>query len=115
MTASLLQKLPLAVVALVIAIAALKIYLRSKNVTKSEFVKIFKSMYFISGGILAFVIILSGVFGILHHIKAKDSVSAVVALNYSEASQAQNSNGTRYNMAEIISEMKIVGEKYIKR
>ena len=32
----------------------------------------------------------------------KHSVTAIVALNYSEASQAQNSNGTRYNMAEII-------------
>jgi hypothetical protein len=34
--------------------------------------------------------------------KSKQSVMAVVALNYSEASQAKNSNGTRYNMAEII-------------
>ena len=38
----------------------------------------------------------------MNNIKAKHSVTAVVALNYSEASQAQNSNGTRYNMAEII-------------
>ena len=52
--------------------------------------------------ILIFVIVISGVFGIFNHMKAKHSVTAVVALNYSEASQAQNSNGTRYNMAEII-------------
>ena len=102
MLSLLLQKLPLAVVGIVLIAAALTIYFRSKNVTKSEFVNIFKGARLLSAGILIFVIISSTIFGILNHIKAKDSVQAVVALNYSEASQAQNSNGTRYNMAEII-------------
>jgi len=102
MISSLLQKLPLAVVGLLLVVSALKIYFRSKNVTKSEFLKIFKSTRLISAWILIFVIVISGIFGIFNHIKAKHSVTAVVALNYSEASQAQNSNGTRYNMTEII-------------
>ena len=102
MISSLLQKLPLAVVGLLLVVSALTIYFRSKNVTKSEFLKIFKSTRLIGAWILIFVIVISGVFGIFNHIKAKHSVTAVVALNYSEASQAQNSNGTRYNMAEII-------------
>ena len=102
MISSLLQKLPLAVVSLLLIVATLKIYFRSKNVTKSEFFKIFKSTRLVSAWILIFVIAVSGAFGIFNHIKAKHSVTAVVALNYSEASQAQNSNGTRYNMAEII-------------
>ena len=102
MISSLLQKLPLAVVGLLLIVATLTIYFRSKNVTKSEFFKIFKSTRFVSAWILIFVIAISGIFGIFNHIKAKHSVTAVVALNYSEASQAQNSNGTRYNMAEII-------------
>ena len=102
MISSLLQKLPFAVVALLLVVSALTIYFRSKNVTKSEFLKIFKSTRLIGAWILIFVIVISGIFGIFNHIKAKHSVTAVVALNYSEASQAQNSNGTRYNMAEII-------------
>ena len=102
MIPSLLQRLPLAVVGLLLVVSALTIYFRSKNVTKSEFLKIFKSTRLIGAWILIFVIVISGIFGIFNHIKAKHSVTAVVALNYSEASQAQNSNGTRYNMAEII-------------
>ena len=102
MISSLLQKLPLAVVGLLLVVSALTIYFRSKNVTKSEFLKIFKSTRLIGAWILIFVIVISGIFGIFNHIKAKHSVTDVVALNYSEASQAQNSNGTRYNMAEII-------------
>ena len=102
MISSLLQKLPLVVVGLLLVVSALTIYFRSKNVTKSEFLKIFKSTRLIGAWILIFVIVISGIFGIFNHIKAKHSVTAVVALNYSEASQAQNSNGTRYNMAEII-------------
>ncbi|MBR6599322.1 MAG: hypothetical protein IKK88_03380, partial [Oscillospiraceae bacterium] len=102
MISSLLQKLPLAVVGLLLVVSALTIYFRSKNVTKSEFLKIFKSTRLVGAWILIFVFVISGIFGIFNHIKAKHSVTAVVALNYSEASQAQNSNGTRYNMAEII-------------
>ncbi len=112
MISSLLQKLPLAVVGILLLIAVLKIYFRSKNVTKSEFFKIFKSMQLLSTWIMIFVIVISCVFGIFNHMKAKHSVTAVVALNYSEASQAQNSNGTRYNMAEIICDE--VVEKAIK-
>ena len=101
MLSSLLQKLPIAVVGLVFLVAVLTIYLRSKNVTKNEFLEIFKTTRLISAGALIFVVVVSLVFGIFNHIKSKDFVMAVVALNYSEASQAQNSNGTRYNMAEI--------------
>ena len=102
MISSLLQKLLLAAVGLLLVVSLLTIYFRSKNVTKKEFFKIFKSTHLVSAWILIFVIVTSAVFGIFNHMKAKHSVTAVVALNYSEASQAQNSNGTRYNMAEII-------------
>ena len=102
MSSSLLQKLPLAAAGLLMLVAAVTIYFRSKNVTRSEFLKIFKNTQFLKAWVLIFVIVLTGIFGIFNHMKAKHSVMAVVALNYSEASQAQNSNGTRYNMAEII-------------
>jgi hypothetical protein len=99
---SLLQKLLLAVVGLLLVVSAFKIYSRSKNVTRREFFNIFKSTRLVSAWILIFVFVMTSVFGIFNHLKSKHSVSAVIALNYSEASQAQNSNGTRYNMTEII-------------
>ena len=113
MIASILQKIPPAVVGILLILAVATIYFRSKNVTKSEFFKIFKSTRLISAWILIFVIGLSGIFGIFNHMKEKHSVTAIVALNYSEASQAQNSNGTRYNMAEIICDE--VVEKAIEK
>ena len=99
---SLLQKAPILLAGILLVIAALTIYFRSKNVTRSEFVKILKGTKFLQAGILIFVILLTGTFGVLNHFKASQSVLAVVSLNYSEASFAQNSNGTRYNMSEII-------------
>lgn len=102
MYSSILQKLPIAAAGLVLIIAVLTIYIRSKNVTRSEMVKIFKSTKFVTARILVFVLVLTGAFGIFNHMKSKQSVMAVIALNFSEASAAQNSNGTRFNMAEII-------------
>ena len=102
MYSSLLQKIPLAIAGLLLVIAVLTIYFRSKNVTRSEFVKILKGTKYFQVWVMIFVILLTSVFGVFNHLKAKQYVSAVVSLNYSEASQAQNSNGTRYNMSEII-------------
>ena len=102
MYSSLLQKVPVAIALLFFVAAIMTIYLRSKNVTHSEFKKIFKNSKYIKAWVLIVVFLLTGVYGFFYHINAKQSVSAVVALNYSEASLAQNSNGTRYNMSEII-------------
>lgn len=97
-----LQKLPFLIAGALFALGLAIIYFRSKNITRTEFVKIFKSAKFIQAWILVIVILLTGVFAVFNHMKSKQFVSAVVSLNYSEASMAQNSNGTRYNMAEII-------------
>ena len=102
MTSSLLQKIPVAIAGVVLLVAALVIYIRSKHVTRSDFVKILKSTKYLQAWVLVFAVVLTGVFGIFNHLESKQFASAVVVLNYSEASQAQNSNGTRYNMAEII-------------
>ena len=44
MISSILQKLPVAMVGILLIVAVLTIYIRSKNVTRSEFFKIFKSL-----------------------------------------------------------------------
>ena len=51
---------------------------------------------------LIFTIALTSVFAVINHMDAKQDAMAVVSLNYSEASLAQNTNGTRFNMTEII-------------
>ena len=102
MLISILQKIPIAIAGLLLLAAVLKIYTRSKNVTQTEFFRILKSTRILQAWALIFAILLTCVFGFLNHIKAKQFVMAIVSLNYSEASQAQNSNGTRYNMAEIV-------------
>ena len=102
MLSSILQKIPLLITGLMLLMAVLKIYIRSKNVTRSEFFKILKNVKFLTVWVLIFTFVFTGVFAVLNHMKAKQYVAAVVALNYSEASQAQNSNGTRFNMNEII-------------
>ena len=47
MNASLLQKVPLLITGLVLLVAVLTIYIRSKNVTRSEFFKIFKNAKYV--------------------------------------------------------------------
>ena len=101
MLTSILYKLPYLIVGIILTVALVIIYFRSRKMTRSEFFKVFKSAKYIQAWVLIVVFVLTGVFGVLNHINSKNWVSAVVALNYSEASQAQNSNGTRYNMAEI--------------
>lgn len=102
MFASILQKIPLLAVGIMLLVAVLLIYIRSKNVTKREFFRTFKSVKLLTVWVLIFTIAITGVFAVCNHIKAKQYVMAVVSLNYSEASQAQNTNGTRFNMTEII-------------
>ena len=109
---SLLQKLPIVIAGILLIIAVISIYFRSKNVTRSEFVKIFKRARYFEVWVLIFVFVFTCFFGVFNHLKSKQSVVAVIALNYSEASQALNSNGTRYNMTEIICDE--VVEKAIK-
>lgn len=101
---SLLRKIPAVVAAVLLLFGAARIYLRSKNVTRSELIKILKDTKYIQASVVIAVCVLTGLFAVLNHLNLKKSAYAVITLNYSEASQAQNSNGTRYNMSEIVSD-----------
>ena len=101
MYTSILQKIPVVIAAVMLIVGIVLIYFRSKNVTRNEFIKIFRNAKYLQAWVLIVVFVLTGAFGIFNHMHSKKSVYAVIALNYSEASQSQNSNGTRYNMAEI--------------
>ena len=102
MLSSVLQKIPLVVAGVMLLVAVITIYIRSKRVTRNEFLKICKGIKLLTVWILVFTFVLTGAFAVCNHIKAKQNMTAVVSLNYSEASQAQNTNGTRFNMTEII-------------
>jgi len=102
MYTAILEKIPVLILGLLLLIAAITIYFRAKNVSRTEFAQIFKTAKYFNPAIIIVCVLFTGVFGVFNHLDLRQSVHAIVSLNYSEASQAQNSNGTRYNMAEII-------------
>lgn len=108
-----LQKAIIIIVGGLLAVSAAIIFFRLKNVNRTERAQIFKSAEYFNAGIILICFVVTMVYGIFYHIDLKKSVNAVISLNYSEASQALNSNGTRYNMTEIISDEVI--ERAIKK
>lgn len=113
MFTEIVQKLILLIVAVVIAVSAVVIFLRLKNVNATERKQIFKTAEYINAWIILICFVATMVYGVFNHFELKKSVWATISLNYSEASGALNSNGTRYNMAEIISDEVI--ERAIKK
>ena len=112
MITGIVQKLIILIVGVLLVSSAAKIFFRMKNVNRTERTQIFKTAEYINAWIILICFVTTMVYGVVNHFELKKSVHAIVSLNYSEASQALNSNGTRYNMAEIISDE--VVEKAIK-
>ncbi|MBR5157265.1 MAG: hypothetical protein IKW59_05815 [Clostridia bacterium] len=104
MVTSILQKLIILIVGIIFLVSAVLVYFRSKNVNNTERTQIFKTAEYFNAWIILACFITTMVLGIFNHYELKKSVHAIISLNYSEASQALNSNGTRYNMAEIVSD-----------
>lgn len=113
MLTDLLQKIIILIVGLLFVSSAAVIFFRMKNVNRSERTNIIKTAEYFNVWVILICFIITIVYGIFNHFDMKKSVHAIVALNYSEASQALNSNGTRYNMSEIISDE--VVERAIKK
>ncbi len=104
MLTGILEKLMFLAVGMLFLISVAVIYFRSRNVNRAEFTQIFKTAEYFGAWAILFCFVFTLLFGVFNHLNLKKSVHAIISLNYSEASQAQNSNGTRYNMAEIISD-----------
>ncbi len=102
MIANLLAKLIILIVGLVFLIAITVIFFRSKNVNRTERIQIFKNAGYFNVWILLLCFIATMSYSIFYHFDLRKSVHAVISLNYSEASGALNSNGTRFNMMEIL-------------
>ncbi len=104
MVTAILQKLIILIVGLLFLSSAVVICLRLKHVNRTERNRIVKTAEYLNVWILLICFVTTAVYGVVNHFELRKSIHAVVSLNYSEASQALNSNGTRYNMAEIISD-----------
>ena len=113
MLTDMLQKLIILIVGVLFALSAVIIFIRFKNVNRTERIQIFKTAEYLNAWIILICFITTLLYGIFNHFELKKSVHAIISLNYSEASQALNSNGTRYNMAEIVSDE--VVERAIKK
>ena len=113
MLTDILQKLIILIVGMLFLASATIIFFRFKNVNRTEFIQIFKTSQYFNAWIILICFVTTMLYGIVNHIELKKSVHAIVSLNYSEASGALNSNGTRYNMAEIICDEVI--ERAIKK
>lgn len=113
MFTDLLLKLIILIVGLIFIISVTRIFLRLKNVNRAERTQIFKTCEYFNAWIILVCFLVTMVYGIFNHIELKKSVHAILSLNYSEASGALNSNGTRYNMSEIICDE--VVEKAIEK
>lgn len=98
---SVLQKLPIVAVGIVFIIAVATIYFRWKNINWRKVLNILKTTNYVQAWVLLLVFFVTGVFGVFNHFHSKQYSYAIVSLNYSDASQAKNSNGTRYSMADI--------------
>ncbi len=107
------QKIIVLIFGVLFVLSAVVIFIRFKNVNRAERTQIIKTAEYFNVWIILLCFVTTMVYGIFNHFDLKKSVHAIVSLNYSEASQALNSNGTRYNMAEIISDE--VVEKAIKK
>ena len=104
MFADIIQKIIILGVGALFLTALTIIIIRAKNVNHSERVQIFKTAEYFNAWILLICFVATILHGVFYHVGLTKSVHAVVALNYSEASQALNSNGTRFNMSEILSD-----------
>ena len=113
MITDILSKIIVLAFGVMLVASAVTIFFRLKNVNRTERTQIFKTAEYFNAWVLLICFITTMVYGFFNHFELKKSVHAIVSLNYSEASQAHNSNGTRYNMAEIISDE--VVEKAIKK
>ena len=113
MFTAILQKLIVLGVGVLFLASAAILFFHLKKVNRAERIQIFKTAEYFNAWVILVCFITTMLYGIFNHVELKKSVHAIVSLNYSEASQALNSNGTRYNMAEIISDE--VVERAIKK
>lgn len=102
MISQILEAAAVAVPAVILLFSAIGIFKKSRNQTKSQTKAQFKKIRIFRFAALIFALVCCFVFTLGSYFDTEKQASAVISLNYSEASLGQNANGTRYNMSEII-------------
>lgn len=102
MISQILKAAAVAVPAVILLFSAIGIFKKSRNQTKSQTKAQFKKIKVFRFAALLFALVCCFVFTLGSYFDTEKQASAVISLNYSEASLGQNANGTRYNMSEII-------------
>ena len=102
MISQILKAAAVAVPAVILLFSAVGIFKKSRNQTKSQTKAQFKKIKVFRFAALLFALVCCFVFTLGSYFDTEKQASAVISLNYSEASLGQNANGTRYNMSEII-------------
>lgn len=92
------------IVAVLFLMALFTFWKKMRNQTKSQTKAEFKKLKIIRVDAFVFAVIICLAYTLASYFDTERQANAVVALNYAEASLGQNVNGTRYNMAEIISD-----------
>ena len=104
MTVAKIEKIFILTVALLFFLAFLIVYIKSRGYTWGALKKIIRERIRIRWWTLAAGAVFTAVFVSLCMENESHSASATITLNYAEASEGENANGTRFNMSEILSD-----------
>lgn len=103
MTISLVIKLFVVLILVILAAALILSYVKLKDCSLQRMKRIVFQQFHWTFWTIPVTIIFAVSFMLMYASAAGNTASAVITLNYSEASSGQNSNQTRFNMSEIIS------------
>ena len=113
MISQILKAAVAAAVAVTLVLGVIKFWKKIKNQTKSKTKADFKKLKPFRVSAFVFAVIICFVFSLASYFDTSKQATAVIGLNYAEASLGQNANGTRYNMSDIICDNVI--ERMIKK
>ncbi len=102
MMAKIIRLIVTAVIALGLLSAVVTFFKKAKNQTRSQTKAQLKKAKIFRFDALIIALVLCAAEGASVYMDTAKQASALISLNYAEASQGQNTNGTRYNMSEII-------------
>ncbi len=109
-----LMKMVIVLIILFLLIGAvIAFWKKAKNQTKSQTKEQLKKLKIFRLDALVLAMVLCLIYSLVLYFDTTKQASAMVGLNYAEASFGQNANGTRYNMSEIICDE--VLERTIKK
>lgn len=113
MLSEILKATVILIIAAVLIAGISVFYKKIRNLTKSKAKAEFKKLKIFRLSALVFAVVICLTYTLASYFDTSKQASAVIGLNYAEASFGQNSNGTRYNMSEIICDD--VLERVIKK